>query len=49
MMPPPLARIALYSLGGTIAMTRQPHGGVAPTLSAGELLAAVPDLAQRVF
>jgi L-asparaginase len=46
MMPPPLARIALYSLGGTIAMTRQPHGGVAPTLSAGELLAAVPDLAQ---
>ncbi len=38
-------RIAVYSLGGTIAMTPQPEGGVAPALSAAELLAAVPALA----
>lgn len=40
------ARVALYSLGGTIAMTPQPGGGVAPALSAGELLSAVPGLAE---
>jgi L-asparaginase len=42
----PHARVALYSLGGTIAMTPQPGGGVAPALSAAELLAAVPGLAE---
>ncbi|GAB1693437.1 asparaginase [Krasilnikovia sp. M28-CT-15] len=40
------ARIALYSLGGTIAMTPQASGGVAPALSARELLSAVPGLAE---
>jgi L-asparaginase len=37
--------IAVFSLGGTIAMTPQPDGSVAPALSAAELLAAVPALA----
>src|SRR4029453_8103491 len=43
---PQRARVALYSLGGTIAMTPQAGGGVAPVLSAAELLAAVPGLAE---
>ncbi|MGC1214578.1 MAG: asparaginase [Micromonospora sp.] len=37
-------RIAVGSLGGTITMTSHTEGGVTPTLSADELLAAVPDL-----
>ena len=40
------AHVAVYSLGGTIAMTPQPGGGVGPALSAAELLAAVPGLAE---
>ncbi|GGZ78925.1 asparaginase [Streptomyces bluensis] len=37
--------VAVYSLGGTIAMTADPvTGGVAPALSAHDLLAAVPGL-----
>src|SRR5690242_18457930 len=36
--------VAVFALGGTIAMTRAPRGGVAPALSAPELLAAVPGL-----
>jgi len=36
----------VFSLGGTIAMTAQPKGGVTPTLSAGDLVAAVPGLAE---
>jgi L-asparaginase len=40
------AQVAVYSLGGTIAMTPQSAGGVAPALSAAELLAAVPGLAE---
>jgi L-asparaginase len=37
--------VAVYSLGGTIAMTTDPTtGGVVPALSAHELLAAVPAL-----
>jgi L-asparaginase len=46
MTSPHHARVALYSLGGTIAMTPQPGGGVAPALSAEELLTAVPGLAK---
>ena len=38
-------RVAMFTLGGTIAMTPQPGGGVAPTLSGAELVAAVPGLA----
>ncbi|MPY59419.1 asparaginase [Streptomyces spongiae] len=38
--------VAVYSLGGTIAMTTDPAtGGVVPALSAHDLLAAVPHLA----
>lgn len=39
-------RIAVYSLGGTIAMTAQPDGTVTPALSASELLAAVPQIGE---
>src|SRR5687768_9486574 len=38
------ARVAMFPLGGTISMTPQPGGGVTPTLSGAELLAAVPGL-----
>jgi L-asparaginase len=37
-------RVAIFGLGGTIAMTQTPEGGVSPALSARELLAAVPGL-----
>ena len=40
-----MAEIAVIALGGTIAMTSSGAGGVAPTLSAEELTAAVPGLA----
>src|SRR5262250_2720631 len=36
--------VAVFGLGGTIAMTQTPGGGVSPALSAAELLAAVPGL-----
>jgi len=36
--------LAVFGLGGTIAMTRAPDGGVSPALSAADLLAAVPGL-----
>jgi L-asparaginase len=36
--------VAVFGLGGTIAMTQAPHGGVSPALSASDLLAAVPGL-----
>ena len=36
--------VALFGLGGTIAMTRAPDGGVSPALSAADLLLAVPGL-----
>lgn len=35
-----MAKVAVLGLGGTIAMTRTPAGGVAPALSAAELVAA---------
>ncbi len=38
-------RVLVISLGGTIAMTAAAAGGVAPALSADQLLAAVPGLA----
>lgn len=36
--------VVVFGLGGTIAMTQAPDGGVSPALSAPELLAAVPGL-----
>ncbi|MET7550826.1 asparaginase [Streptomyces sp. NPDC005500] len=38
--------VAVFSLGGTIAMTAQTGGGATPTLSADDLVAAVPGLAE---
>jgi len=37
--------VALFALGGTIAMTQRSGTGVSPALSAADLLAAVPGLA----
>jgi L-asparaginase len=39
-------RVAVIAMGGTIAMTPAAGGGVVPTLSADDLVAAVPGLAQ---
>ncbi|MBS7544567.1 asparaginase [Ancylobacter oerskovii] len=38
-------RLLALSLGGTITMTAATGGGIAPTLGAGDLVAAVPELA----
>lgn len=44
-MPPELTRrVVVFGLGGTIAMTATGSGGVTPSLSAAQLLAAVPGL-----
>lgn len=40
----PLPRLLVLSLGGTITMTGSGAGGIAPTLGAAELVAAVPGL-----
>ena len=42
----PRPRLLVLSLGGTITMTTAPDGGIAPTLGAAELVAAVPGLAE---
>ncbi|GAA3868047.1 asparaginase [Saccharothrix violaceirubra] len=44
-MPTSQSTVAVVGLGGTIAMTATPDGGVAPALSAEQLVAAVPGLA----
>jgi L-asparaginase len=38
-------RVVVFGMGGTIAMTDSAAGGVVPALSADQLLAAVPGLA----
>ncbi len=38
-------RVAVFTLGGTIAMVRDASGGIVPTLSGAQLLSAVPGLA----
>lgn len=40
-----VARVTVFGLGGTIAMTRSAGGGVVPALSPADLVAAVPGLA----
>ncbi|WP_218023046.1 asparaginase [Nocardia kruczakiae] len=40
----PNPRVAVFALGGTIAMTATDAGGVAPSLTAEDLVAAVPGL-----
>lgn len=37
--------VSIFALGGTIAMTAPPQGGVAPALTGEQLVAAVPELA----
>ncbi|KMO19329.1 asparaginase [Methylobacterium indicum] len=39
-----LPKVLLVSLGGTITMTRSESGGIVPTLSAADLVAAVPGI-----
>src|SRR3546814_6248474 len=40
----PRPEILLLSLGGTITMTPSEQGGIAPTLTAADLIRAVPEL-----
>ncbi|MGX7829786.1 asparaginase [Actinokineospora sp. 24-640] len=42
-------RVVLFGLGGTIAMTSSDTGGVVPALSAEQLVAAVPGLAETTI
>ena len=41
-----MTKVAVFGLGGTIAMTKDEHGAAVPALSAGERVAAVPGLAE---
>jgi L-asparaginase len=41
-----VTRVAVIAMGGTIAMTPDAGGGVVPTLTAADLVAAVPGLAE---
>lgn len=41
-----MSRVAVIAMGGTIAMTPDASGGVVPTLTADDLVAAVPGLAE---
>ncbi|MGH8129015.1 MAG: asparaginase [Gammaproteobacteria bacterium] len=40
----PLPKILVVSLGGTITMTRERTGGIVPTLSAADLVSAIPEI-----
>jgi L-asparaginase len=42
----PARRVVVFGLGGTIAMTATSGGGVSPSLSTSQLVAAVPGLAE---
>jgi L-asparaginase len=42
----PLPRVLVVSLGGTIAMTSSGPGGIRPTLTGEQMLAAEPRLAR---
>lgn len=42
----PARRVVVFGLGGTIAMTASEAGGVVPALSAGQVVGAVPGLAE---
>lgn len=46
MSEPAVRHVAVFSLGGTIAMTSGRGGGVVPALTAADLVAAVPGLAE---
>jgi L-asparaginase len=41
--------VAVFSLGGTIAMTRGAGGGVVPALGGADLVAAVPGISDYVM
>ncbi len=45
-MPDMVRRVTVFALGGTIAMTPASTGGVTPALSAEDLIASVPGLAE---
>ncbi|MBV8932435.1 MAG: asparaginase, partial [Kutzneria sp.] len=44
--PSPVRRVAVFGLGGTIAMVAGKDGGAVPALTARQLVAAVPGLAE---